>query len=371
MALCRIALLGLSLLIWAAATPGLRAQEVAKGQELVTLSGRETMHDLTLNTQVATSVTFPSDITLVTGYGLVLDAARAQELVDAETMAVATLKDLAPKPVTIIHYAQAAHDTLVMRAIRPGTPCYVSVRCGTKIYLFKCSAGDNANVAVIMADKVEGDGTAVEVKKADVLKDRIAFGSTELLAILSRAKQREFLETVNPDLFEGWQQRRDLSLASAEGEVHPVITEIQSWPQKDALVFRCRVENKGKEVFRFKPSDARIRVGDAVYGVQLADSSGVVQPGKATLLDVVLQGNAGGGREHLSIQNDFRLEVAADNSPPPPNDLLPPPNPLQPAMPGPRGMLLPLPESSPPAPPEPSSSGKEYHHPLPNLYPGK
>ena len=93
----------------------------------------------------------------------------------------------------------------------------------------------------------------------------------------------------------------------------------------------------------------------------------------ATALDVVVQGNATGGKEHLSIKNDFRLEVAEDTGPPPPNDVGPPPNPLLPAVQTPNG-LLPLPEASPPEPiilPSTSTSGKEYRHPLPNLYPGK
>ncbi|HSI64231.1 MAG TPA: hypothetical protein VLE43_13980 [Candidatus Saccharimonadia bacterium] len=343
------------------ATP-LQAQ-IAQGQELITLPGRDTIHDLTLNTQVATSVTFPSDITLVIGYGLVLDAPSAQALMDAESVAAATLKDLAPQPVTIVHYALAARDTLVMRAVRRGTPCYVTVRCGEQIYLFKVSSGDRANVAVLVTNS-SSNSNAVEVAKEDIVKTRTNYNSTELIGILSRAKQRDFLERVNPALYEGWTERRGLELTSESGGLVATITEIQQWPQKDALVFRSRVENKGKHRLRFNPSDVKVRAGDASYTSQLADSSGVVEPGRVTMLDVVVQGNAGGGKEHLSISNDFRLEVAiATQPPPPPNDLLPPPNPLLPALE--KGdVVLPLPEVSAP-------SKDEIRLPLPNFYGGK
>lgn len=370
----RFTLLCSSLLIALAPAAYLHGQ-VAVGQELVTLSSREAMHELTLNTQVATSITFPADITLVTGYGLVLDAGHAQELMDSEALAAATLKDLAPKPVTIIHYAQASKDTLVMRAVRPGSPCFVTVRCGTRIFLLKCIAGDKANVAVVIADRgAPGDAGAIEIKKAEIVKQRIAYSSTELLGILSRAKQREFLESVNPDLFDGWAQRRDLALTASNGDITSTITEIQQWPQKDALVFRCRLDNKGNRLFRFKPSDVKVRAGDSAYSVQLADSSGIVRPGMATALDLVVQGNAIGGKEHLSIKNDFRLEVAEDTAPP--GDVGPPPNPLLPAVEAPNGGLIPLPEASPPEPMllpavPATTSGKEFRHPLPNLYPGK
>lgn len=351
-------------LVIAAAFPAALTGQIAPGKEIITLSGHDNVHEITLSTQVATSISFPSEITLVTGYGFVLDAARAQELIDSEAVAAATLKDLAPQPVTIVHYAQAARDTLVVRAIRRGTPCYVTVRCGPRIYLFKMSIGDNANLAVVISDKAPGAEGTVELKKEDVLKTRINYSSTDLLGILSRAKGRGFLETVNPSLYEGWSQRRGLRLTSSGNvALKSTITEIQQWPQKDALVFRAVVENSGPEELHFKPGDVRIRVGDALFPVQLADSSGFVRPGGSTALDVVLQGNPAGGQEHVSIQNDFRLEIAANGSPPP-GDLIPPPNPLLPALEVPGGMI----EVPVATGPRDSDSKNPLRSPLPSFH---
>jgi hypothetical protein len=330
--------------------------QVTEGQEILTLSGRENTHNLILSTQIATTISFPSDITLVTGYGLVLNAEGALELLNAETIAMATLKELAAKPVTIVHYAQAASDTLVVRAVRTGTPCYLTVRCGSRVFLFKLSVGETANVAVMVSDSGPGNGGAREVQKEEILDSRTNFTSTGLISILSRAKGRGFLETVNPELFDGWQERRGIALTSENDSLKSTITEIQQWPQKDALVFRCAVENKTRRQVRFKPIDVRVRAGDASYTAQLADSSGIVLPGRTTMLDLVLQGNAAGGKEHLSILNDFRLEIPIDHDSPPPNDLLPPDNPLLPTIEKPSNgqivtsdMLLPLPQPSVPS----------------------
>ncbi|MDB6138512.1 MAG: hypothetical protein JWO94_1584, partial [Verrucomicrobiaceae bacterium] len=133
------------------------------------------------------------------------------------------------------------------------------------------------------------------------------------------------------------------------------------------------VENKGAREVRFKPVDAKVRVGDRSYAVQLADGNGVAGPGRTTMLDVVLQGNATGGKEHLSIENDFSLELTEDHSPLPPNDLLPPPQPL-----------LPVVESKHVSandpPPQviyegrtviPSDDPLDSKVPMPNLYPSK
>jgi hypothetical protein len=344
--------------------------QVAEGQELITVSGTARMHELTLNTQVATTITFPSAITLVSGYGMVLDAARAQELMDAEKAAATNSPAMAPQAVTIVHYAQATPDTLVMRAVRRGTPCFVTVRCNADVFLFKFIAGEQANLAVIVSDPAASKGPPVrEVKVDEVLADRTAFSASELLGILSKARQREFLETVNPSLYEGWQQRRGIALTAIHGDFASMITEVQQWPAKDALVLRCKVENKGERERRFNPTDVKVRIADRTYPVQLADGKGVVAPGKTALLDLVLQGNVDGGKEHLSVSNDFRLEIAEDTTPPP-DYLFPRTRPMTPIV------------EHKPSEPEPQviyngnttlmpEDPVDRRAPLPNLYSGK
>ena len=353
-------------------SPPLHAQ-VAEGQEMVTLPGSGQVHQLTLNTQVGTNVTFPAPINLVTGYGMVLNVAAAQDLIASEQQSGTLSKDMTVQPVTIVHYAQASPDTLVMRAVRRGTPCFLTVRCDTTTYLFKLTAGDKANLAVIIQSEAASKPPAArEVKVDKVIAERTMFSSAELVGILSKARQREFLETVNPDLYTGWQRRTSIALTSTTGEVTATITEAHKWPQKDAIVLRSRLENKGAKAFRFNPTDTRVRVGDRSYPVQLADSTGIVEPGKTTLLDVVLQGNTLGGKEYLSLENDFRLELVEDTrTPPPPNDLLPPPQPLLPHV------EMPAHASAQDPAPTVFYDGKvilpdspdDRRAPLPNLYP--
>ena len=354
--------------------PSLHAQ-IADGQELVTLPSSDRVHELTLSTQVVTTITFPSEITMVSGYGMVLNATGAQEIVDSEKLAAQVSRDMATMPVTIVHYAQASPDTLAVRAVRRGTPCFVTVRCGHTFFLFKFTAGERANLAVVVQDPAASATNPVrEVKKKEVVNSRIAFSSSELLGILSKARQREFLENVNPALYDGWQQRRDLALTSLNGDLVATIIEAQQWPKKDAIVLRAKVENKGAKTLRFKPVDVKVRVADRAYDVQLADSSGIVEPGQQTILDVVLQGNAVGGKEHLSIQNDFRLEVPIDRSSPPPNDVGPAPSPLLPSVESPRAVMVqPQPDQLPKTnfKPAPSDDPSEPRLPLPNLYGGK
>jgi hypothetical protein len=326
-----ISILLLLFLTW---VPAFTARgQVAEGQEMITLPGDGRVHELTLNTQVVTTVTLPGTITLVTGYGMVLSAEEAKSLVESEKLSATISTGMNVQPVTMVHYAQASTNTLALRAVRRGTPCYLTVRCDSQIFLFKLLSGEHANLAVIVQETGVAEVSKIKpVKPKDVVKSRIAFSAAELVGILSKAKERAFLQTVNPGLYVGWKERRGLELKSTHGPITSTITEIQQWPEKDAIVLRAKLSNAAAQDFRFSPAATKVRVGDRSYNVQLADGTGLAPAGSTTLLDVVLQGNSGGGREHLSLENDFILEVAEDKLPPPPQQLFPPSPPLLPTV---------------------------------------
>lgn len=291
----------------------------------------EAVHELLLSSQVATTMTFPGEITLVTGYGMVADAEKAETLMASERKSAVDAGTNRFTPVTIVHYEQASTDVLVLRAVRAGTPCYMTVRCQGRMFLFKAVAGEQANLAVIIPDP--NVTTVREVAPDEAVKERTKFSSAELVGILSKARQRDFLQGAHPALYQGWNERRNIDLRADHGPLASIIDEIQQWPDKDAMILRCWVENKSDHVQHFKPADVKIRAGDRSYAVQLADSSGTVAPRGKTSLDLVMQGNPNGGKEHLSISNDFRLELAVDNSPPTENLIDTRSNPLLPALP--------------------------------------
>ncbi len=314
-----------------AAWPASLSAQLVQGQEMVVVNPGEAVHELLLSSQVATTVTFPGDITLVTGYGMVSDAEKAETLMAAERKAAQDSGTTRITPITIIQYEQASPDVLVLRAVRAGSPCYMTVRCQGRMFLFKAVAGEQANLAVVIPDPTVT--TVREVAPQEAVKERTKFSSAELVGILSKARQRDFLQGAHPALYHGWNERRNIDLRADHGSLASIIDEIQQWPDKDALILRCWVENKSDKVQHFKPSDVKIRAGDRSYPVQLADSSGTVAPKGKTSLDLVLQGNPNGGKEHLSIENDFRLELAVDNSPPTENLIDTRSNPLLPVLP--------------------------------------
>ena len=277
--------------------------QVREGGELTVIDGTSGLQPVALNFNVATTISFPGEVTLVTGYGLVADMKGVENF-------------SATSKISVVHFQVVAKDTLVLRMLRPGTPCFMTVRTTEGFFLLKGEDREEANLAVIVTN---GDPSKQSrpVTPEMVTERRIQYEPMAMIGILSRAKERAFLENVNPELYQGWEERNNISLVSTSRGAEITIYEIQRWPDKDALIFRCIINNLNGKAFRYDPRVAEVRVGDRVYPVQLADGPPEIGSGKKAALDLVLMGNPTGGKEHLAISNDFRVELP--DSPPIPS----------------------------------------------------
>ena len=277
-----------------------RAQ-IQEGRELVMLDRNSTIHEIHVNDMVATTITFPAPINFLAGFGMVTDPSEA--------------KALAAAPVSVVQFENVQADTLVVRLLKVGEPIHATVRTGGNIFLLRIVPAEEAHLAVIVPPPGE-QSAAVEVGPEALAADRIKFSTEELVGLLGRARQRKFLQSVNPSLYTGWEERNDLDLAVTRDGVTATIYEVQRWPEKDALVFRCWITNRSDSTFEFDPVDVRVRAAERSYPAQLVDCSGVVAAGQRVAMDVVLQGGPGGGRESVAIDNDFRIELPKEGRSP-------------------------------------------------------
>ena len=109
--------------------------QVQPGRELVRLDPKNLVHDIAINSNVATTITFPEKISLLTGYGLVTDPAQVNQMTSTK--------------VGIVHYENVIGDTLVVRLIKTGEPCHATVRTTRNIYLLRFTPADEANLAAV------------------------------------------------------------------------------------------------------------------------------------------------------------------------------------------------------------------------------
>lgn len=282
------------LLGWLSLQPIDAGAQIREGRELVMLDRNSTIHEIHVNGNVATTITFPGEINFLSGFGLVEDPSVA--------------RGMASMPVSAVHFENVQDDTLVLRLLKVGEPIHATVRTGGHIFLLRIVPAEEAHLAVIVPPPGE-KSAAVEVGPEALAQDRIKFSSEELVGMLGRARQRKFLQSVNPSLYTGWEERNELDLSVTRDGVTTTIYEVQRWPEKDALVFRCWITNQSGSSFEFDPVDVRVRAAERSYPAQLVDCSGVVEDGQRIAMDVVLQGGPGGGRESVAIDNDFRIEL--------------------------------------------------------------
>lgn len=267
--------------------------QVQSGRELVRL-GNQAVHDIAINSNVTTTIFFPEKITLLTGFGLVTAPSNNNQQASAK--------------VCQVHYENTPSDTLVVRLIKPGDPCYATIRTARSIYLMRFTPSDAANLAVIVPSP-QPPSAASQVESEVIAQRRIQYSSEELVGMLGKARNRKALQPLNPGLYNGWQERNGLEMSSAQNGLITTIYEIQRQPSKDLMVFRCKVTNGGASLYEFEPNGVKVRVGERSYDVQLADCGHEIAPGQTAQMDLVLQGGPGGTRESLSINQDFRIEL--------------------------------------------------------------
>ena len=268
--------------------------QVRTGREMVRLDAGSLVHEIAINGNVATTITFPEKITLLTGFGLVNDPGQVNQMTGSK--------------VAVVHYENVLGDTLVVRQIKDGEPCHATIRTTRNIYLMRFTPAEEAYLAVIVPPP--GPKTPVsEVTPEKIAEGRIKYDSEELVGMLSKARNRKALQALNPGLYTGWMERNNLDMTTTQNSLTSTIYEIQRNPAKDLTIFRCWIINKGVEPYEFDPAGTHIRVGARSYDAQLVDCANVIAPGQRAAMDIVLQGGPGGGREGISINQDFRVEL--------------------------------------------------------------
>lgn len=274
---------------------GAAQAQIQPGHELVRLDAKNLVHDVSINSTVATTITFPEKITLLTGFGLVKDPGSANQMGTSK--------------IAVVHYENVLGDTLVVRLVKPGEPCHATIRTSKSIYLMRFTPASEAYLAVIVPPAVERTPVITEVTPEKIADNRIKYDAEELVGMLSKARNRKALQPLNPGLYNGWQERNSLDMTTSQKDMVSTIYEIQRNPAKDLTVFRCHVSNNGKDPFEFEPTGTHVRVGSRSYDAQLVDSPSTIAPGQRVSMDIVVQGGPGGSREGISINQDFRVEL--------------------------------------------------------------
>ena len=137
--------------------------------------------------------------------------------------------------------------------------------------------------------------------------------SSRLLALLDEAKAYPLLKIYHADAV------ANVDYRNYENEPRTVdctnyavkIEEAFRFDLEDTLIFRVGVTNKTDRELIYAPNGFFLRVGERTYPQSISDASGIVPPHAEAPAYFAVTGTPNGGRNDISIKNDFLIILNA------------------------------------------------------------
>ena len=87
------------------------------------------------------------------------------------------------------------------------------------------------------------------------------------------------------------------------------VEEVFRFNPEDSLVFHVTLRNKSEQEIRYRPETFTVRVGNRVYHQSVSDAPGVLPPKSQSTVYFAVTGTPDGGRNELSLKNEFSVFV--------------------------------------------------------------
>ncbi|HVX91055.1 MAG TPA: hypothetical protein VHC20_05530 [Candidatus Paceibacterota bacterium] len=245
-----------------------------------------------------TTISFPGPIAAI-------DA--AQVTVDGKT----------PANFQIAH-TKASHFFSV-RALGKKAVTNVNVRWNDKTYVLELVESDEPLYSVIF-----------NVADEPRMPQRIAVTPNRLLALLDKAKAYPLLKEHHPEAvaqveyLNYVQKPRVMDYKAYEVQIE----EVFRFDPEDTLVFRVLLRNKTDQPLQYRPDGFSLHVGERVYPQSVSDASGTIPPKTEAPAYFAVTGTPNGGRNDISLKNEFIVvidAVASEQPKPEPPKPEPPP----------------------------------------------
>lgn len=241
-------------------------------------------------TNRVTTISFPGSIEAIDGAGFTVDSKTAGQF-------------------------QLAHvrgsTFLCVRALTNSAASNLNVRWNNRTYVFDLSASDTPVLSLNMESpptpEESGVGRAPEVSPL------------KLLALLDKAKAFPLLKSQQPEsvVDVGFTTYDGKPLVSDFSDYEIQIEEAYRFNSEDTLVFRVGITNKTDTLLIYQPESFALRAGNRLYPQSISDSDGHVLPKGRSIVYFAVTGTPDGGRNELSLKNNFIVLVNRITPPPP------------------------------------------------------
>ncbi len=237
-----------------------------------------------------TTISFPSAITAIDGVSVT---------VDGKT----------PGLFQLAHTKGSAF--LSVRALLPKASANLNIRWNDHTYVFELTESGqpvlSLNMAAMPTPEEEGVGRAPEVSPL------------KLLALLDKAKAFPLLKAQQPESV------ADVGFTSYDGK--PLVSDFDDYEiqieqafrfnAEDTLVFRAGITNKSDAPLIYQPDSFALRAGNRLYPQSISAADGSVPPKGRSIVYFAITGTPDGGRNELSLKNQFTVLVNRLSPPPP------------------------------------------------------
>jgi hypothetical protein len=201
---------------------------------------------------------------------------------------------------------------LSVRALVEKATTNLNLRWNQKTYVIELIESSSPLYSVIFADDTDAD---IRPASAGVTPSR-------LLTLLDKAKAYPLLKQYHADAVAQVEylnfRTKPRVLDYQDYEVQ--LDELFRFNPEDTLIFRILLRNKTKQPIQYRPDGFSLRVGERTYPQSISDASGTIPPQGQAPAYFAVTGTPNGGRNDLSLKNDFivLLDRVETNAAPPP-----------------------------------------------------
>ena len=236
-----------------------------------------------------TTISFPSPIDAIDGVGIT---------VDGKT----------PGLFQLAHVKGSAF--LSVRALAPKASANLNIRWNDHTYVFELTENNAPVLSLVMQAPPTPEESGVgRAPKASPLK---------LLSLLDKARAFPLLKSQQPESV------ADVGFTTYDGE--PLVSDFNDYQiqieaafrfnTEDTLVFRVAITNETDSPLIYQPDSFSLRAGNRLYPQSISDASGTVPPKGQSIVYFAVTGTPDGGRNDLSLKNNFTVLVNRLSPPP-------------------------------------------------------
>ena len=235
-----------------------------------------------------TTINFPSPIEAIDGAGFT---------VDGKT----------PGLFQLAHAKGSAFFSV--RALAPKASANLNVRWHDRTYVFELAE----SATPVLSLNLESPPSPAEVGRAPEVSP------LKLLALLDKAKAFPLLKSQQPESVAdvGFTTYDGKPLVSDFNDYEIQIEQAFRFNAEDTLVFRVGITNKSDTPLIYSPDSFALRAGNRLYSQSISDADGTVPTHEKRTAFFAVTGTPDGGRNDLSLKNNFTALVNRLSPPPP------------------------------------------------------